>query len=86
MSGHRGDVEHTMDYYIRQFCVPRTEKKAGRASILVVTDVVLYTILFTVTRAFGSLGAHAETKAQMTYAIECMELGCSTGVSVFGPI
>lgn len=62
-----------MDHYIHQFCVPGTEKKGGRASILAVTDVVLRTILFTVTRAFGSLGAHAETKAHMTYAIECME-------------
>jgi len=49
------------------------EKKADRASILAVTDVVLHTILFTITRVFGSLGAHATTKAQMAYAVECME-------------
>ena len=73
MSGQRRDVEHTMDHYICQHCVARTEKKGGRASILAVTDVVLRTILFTVTRAFGILGAHAATKAQMTYAIECTE-------------
>jgi len=73
MSGQRSDVEHTMDHYICQFCVPGMEKKGGRASILAVTDVVLRTILFTITRAFGSLGAHAATKAQMTYVIECME-------------
>ena len=71
MSGQRSDVEHTMDYYIRQHCVARTEKRGGRASILAVTDVVLHTILFTVTREFCSLGAHEVTKAQMTYAIEC---------------
>ena len=73
MSGQRSDVEHTMDHYIHQHCVAGTEKKGGRASILAVTDVVLHTILFTMTRAFGSLGAHAATKAQMTYAIECTE-------------
>lgn len=62
-----------MDHYINQHCVAGTEKKGGRASILVVTDVVLHTILFTVTRAFSSLGSHVATKAQMTYTIECME-------------
>ena len=70
MSGQRSDVEHTMDHYIRQHCVARMKKKGGRASILAVTDVVLCTILFIVTRAFGSLGSHVTTKAQMTYAIE----------------
>ena len=71
--GQRSDVEHTMDHYIHQFCAPSTEKKAGRAPIMVVTDVVLRTILFTITRVFGSLGAHVATKAQMAYAVECME-------------
>jgi len=73
MSGKKYDVEHTMDHYICQFCAPGTKKKAGRASILAVTDVVLHTILFTITRGFGSLGAHAETKAQMAHTVECME-------------
>ena len=73
MSGQRSDVEHTMDYYISHHCVARTKKKGGRASILAVIDVVLRTILFIVTREFGSLGAHTMTKAQMTYAIECTE-------------
>lgn len=63
MSGQRSDVEHTMDYYIHRHCVAGTKKKGGRASILAVTNMVLRTILFTVTRAFGSLGAHAKTKA-----------------------
>ena len=63
MSGQRSDVEHTMDYYIRHHCVAGTENKGGRASILAVTDMVLRTILFTVTRAFCSLGAHAVTKS-----------------------
>lgn len=62
-----------MDHYIRQFYVPGMEKKAGRAPILAVTDVVLCTVLYTITRAFGSLGAHAETKVHMAYAVECME-------------
>jgi len=71
MSGQRSDVEHTIDHYILQHCVARMQKKGGRASILVVTNVVLCTILFTVSRAFGSFGAHVATKAQMTYALEC---------------
>ena len=52
-----------MDHYIHQFYAPGTEKKADRASTLAVTDVVLCTILFTITRVFGSLGAYAATKA-----------------------
>lgn len=62
-----------MDFYNYQHFVAKIEKKGGRAFILAVTDVVLHTIIFTVTSAFGSLGAHAVTKAQMTYAIECTE-------------
>ena len=73
MSGQRSDVEHTMDHYIRLFCAPGTQKKAGRAPIPAVTDIVLRTILLTITRAFGSLGAHVATKAQMAYAVECLE-------------
>jgi len=73
MSGQRSDVEFSMDDYIRRYCAAGTKKKAGRASILAVTDMPLRTILFTVMRVFGSLGAHADTKAQMNYAIECME-------------
>jgi hypothetical protein len=73
MSGQRSDVEHTMDHYIRLFCAAGTQKKAGRAPIPAVTDIVLQTILLTITRAFGSLGAHAATKAQMAYAVECLE-------------
>lgn len=46
----------------------------GRDPIRVVTDIVLRTVLLTITRAFGSLGSHAETKAQMVDAVECMEL------------
>jgi len=73
MGGQRPDVELTMDHFISTFCVPGTQKKACRAPIPAVADVVLRTILLTITRAFGSLGAHAATKAQMAYAIECLE-------------
>lgn len=62
-----------MDHFISTFCVPGTQKKAGRVPIPAVTDVVLRTVLLTITRAFGSLGAHAATKAQMAYAVECLE-------------
>ena len=73
ISGQRSDIEHTMDHYIRLFCAPSTQKKAGRAPIPAITDIVLRTVLLTITRAFGSLGAHAATKAQMVYAVECLE-------------
>lgn len=62
MSGQRLDVEHTMDYYIHLFCAPGTQKKAGIAPISAMTDIVLQTVLLAITRAFGSLGAHAATK------------------------
>lgn len=73
MSGQRSDVEATMDDYIRRYCSPETKKKGGKASISAVMDMPLHTILFIVTRGFGSLGAHAATKAHMTYALECVE-------------
>ena len=62
-----------MDHYIHQFCAPGTKKKAGRAPITTVTNIVLHTVLLTISRAFGSLGAHVATKAYMVYAVECME-------------
>jgi len=73
MSGQRNDVEETMDGYIREYCAPGIVKKSGRAFIPAVMDIPLRTILFSVVRAFGSLGAHSTTKAQMTYALECVE-------------
>lgn len=73
MSGQRNDVEETMDDYIHEYCAPGIMKKSGRASIPTVMDMPLRTILFSVVRAFGSLGAHYSTKVQMTYALECVE-------------
>lgn len=73
MSGKRTYVEETMNDYIHEYCVPGTTKKSGRISILIVTNMPLRTIMFTIVRDFGSTVSHSATKAQMTYALECVE-------------
>jgi len=72
MSGHK-NVEETTADYIATYCVSDTDKKSGKISIKEVTNMPLRTILFTIVRDFGSTSSHHATKAQMTYALECIE-------------
>lgn len=72
MSGHR-NMEETMSDYISSYCVFGTSKSSDKIPIKAVTNMHLRTILFTIARAFGSTGSHSVMKAQMTYALGCIE-------------
>jgi len=60
----RGGGENT-ENYISKHCVVGTRKSSGKITLKNVRDISLRTVLFTITRIFGSAAPHLTTKYQM---------------------
>jgi hypothetical protein len=68
---HRGGMK--MSEYCREYCVPEAERKKGKVAIWGVTDITLWTILFTIAQMEGSAAPHMALQRYFQYALECVK-------------
>ena len=63
----------TTDALLAEYGVPGAVLKSGKIPILSIGNLPLQAILYSLSRVAGSAATHQVSKAQMLYAIECME-------------
>ena len=67
--GDRTGGGELVDFYIKDLCVDGTRRQDRKLPIQHVTDIPLYTILYTVMRIVGSTSAHLDSKSQVLMSI-----------------
>ena len=71
--GGRGGGGEPVESYIRDLCAEGTRRQGEKLPIQHVTDILLRTILYTVTRIAGSTSAHLASKSQVMISIRAIE-------------
>lgn len=65
----------TTEALLAEHGIPGGVLKSGKIPILSIGNLPLQAVLYSLSRAVGSAATHQVSKAQMLYAIECMEPG-----------
>jgi len=63
----------SMSKYICRYCEPDAERRKGKVAIIVVRDLTLWTILFTLACMAGSASPHMALQSYFKYVVECTE-------------
>lgn len=71
--GGRGGSGESVDSYVNDLCVEGTRKQGEKLPIQHVIDVLLKTILFTVTRLAGSTSAHLASRSQVHISLRATD-------------
>ena len=73
LRGSSADVGDTVDSLILQYCVPGSKKSSNQLKIADVRDQGLRMILFTITRAAGSLQPHLASRGNVMTGLRCID-------------